>query len=85
MTEVTREDLANGLAENRLAIDKVAGEMAQVRSEMAKMVEVLEAYTAIKKGGKLIEWLSKIIAAGLVIWAFVEGFWQFLVEVGKGA
>jgi len=80
VTEVTREDLANGLAENKQSIDKVAAELAEVRSEMVKMVEVLEAYTAIKKGGKMVEWLSKVLAACLVIWAFVKGGWQFLAE-----
>ena len=99
MTEVTREDIAKGIAENRQAIDaltaeheramrglesKFAEQVNGLRSDMTKMVEVLEAYTAIKKGGKMIEWLSKVIAAFLVIAAVVKGAWQFLVEVGKG-
>lgn len=83
MTEVTREDLANGLAENKQSIDKVAAELAEVRLKMTEMVEVLEAYTAIKKGGKMVEWLSKVLAACLVIWAFVRGGLQFLADLSR--
>lgn len=85
MSEVTRESLAAGLAENKAAIDKMATELATVHSELAKMAEMLEAYTAIKKGGKMLEWMSKVLAACLVIWAFVRGGLQFLAEIGEGA
>ena len=84
MSEVTRESLAIGLAENKRAIENMAAELATVHAELGKMTEMLEAYTAIKRGGKMVEGLSKFIAAVLVVVALVKGGWQFLVEVMKG-
>jgi acyl-coenzyme A synthetase/AMP-(fatty) acid ligase len=100
VTGVTHENLAAGLAENKAAIEalaaehhratealekKFSAEMSAMRGDFAKMAEVLETYTAIKKGGKVIEWLSKVIAALLVIVAVAKGGWQFFVEIVRGA
>jgi hypothetical protein len=84
VSEVTRESLAVGVAENRAAIEKVAAEVSSMHGDVSAMKEMLETYTAIKRGGKAVEWLSKVLAGCLVIWAFVKGFWQFLAEIGKG-
>lgn len=84
MSEVTRESLAASVEENRVAIERVAAELAAMHVDVSAMKEMLETYTAIKRGGKAVEWLSKVIAACLVIWAFIKGFWQLLIEAGKG-
>jgi predicted Rossmann-fold nucleotide-binding protein len=81
---VTHEALAESVAENKAAIDRVAAEVAAMHGDVSAMKEMLETYTAIKRGGKAVEWLSKVVAACLVIWAFIKGFWQLLIEAGKG-
>jgi hypothetical protein len=80
---VTHETLAASVAENKAAIDRVAAEVAAMHVDLSAMKEMLETYTAIKRGGKAVEWLSKVIAACLVIWAFIKGFWQLLIEAGE--
>ena len=83
MTGVTHENLAERLAENKAAIDKLAVEVAAMHGEFSSMREMMETYTAIKRGGKAVEWLSKVIAACLVIWAFVRGGLQLLADMAK--
>jgi hypothetical protein len=56
-----------------------------MHGDVSAMKEILETYTAIKRGGKAVEWLSKVIAACLVIWAFIKGGLQVLAEFGKGS
>ena len=80
MSEVTRESLAASVAENKDAIEKVAAEVSAMHVSLSAMKEMLETYTAIKRGGKAVEWLSKVVAAGLVIWAFAKGVLQFLLD-----
>jgi hypothetical protein len=83
VTGVTHENLAERLAENKAAIDKLAVEVAAMHGEFSSMREMMETYTAIKRGGKAVEWLSKVIAACLVIWAFVRGGLQLLADMAK--
>lgn len=84
MSEVTRESLALSVAENKAAIERIAAEVSAMHGDVSSMKEMLETYTAIKRGGKAVEWLSKVVAAGLVIWAFLKGALQFFAEIGKG-
>jgi hypothetical protein len=83
VTGVTHENLAERLAENKAAIDKLTAEVAAMHGEFSSMREMMETYTAIKRGGKAVEWLSKVIAACLVIWAFVRGGLQLLADMAK--
>ena len=80
MSEVTRESLAASVAENKDAIEKVAAEVSAMHVSLSAMKEMLETYTAIKRGGKAVEWLSKVVAAILVIVAFAKGVLQFLLD-----
>ncbi|MFM7293920.1 MAG: hypothetical protein ACKO1K_03755 [Burkholderiales bacterium] len=84
MSEVTRESLALSVAENKVAIERVAAEVVAMHGDVSAMKEMLETYTAIKRGGKVVEWLSKVVAAGLVIWAFLKGALRFFAEIQKG-
>jgi hypothetical protein len=83
------------VAENKAAIERVDAhnsaqfaalhdKLEEMTGKLNSMAEMFETYTAIKRGGKAVEWLSKVIAACLVIWAFIKGFWQLLIEAGKG-
>lgn len=83
MSEVTHKEIAEMVEKNRDEIANVTRELADLRTEFGKMVELLEAYTALKTGGKFVTWMAKFLAGLLAIWVLVKGGAQFLVELGK--
>ena len=83
MSEVTHKEIAEMVEKNRDEIANVTRELTDLRAEFGKMVELLEAYTALKTGGKFVTWMAKFLAGLLAIWVLVKGGAQFLVELGK--
>lgn len=83
MSEVTHKEIAEQVAENRREIRAVHDDVAQLRKDMAKTLELVEAYAAVKTGGRFIAWFAKFMAGMLALWVFIKGGAQLLVELGK--
>lgn len=83
MSEVTHQEIARKVDENGRNIAAVDRKVDDLRADFSKMVELMEAYAAIKTGGKAVAWMSKFLAGLLAIWVLIKGGAQFLVELGK--
>jgi len=81
--EVTHGEIAAQVAANREETAAVARDVADLRADVAKTLELVEAYAAIKTGGKFIAWMSKFLAGLLAIWVLMKGGAQILVELGQ--
>lgn len=83
MNEVTHKEIANQVEENRREIKAVHDDVAEIRKDQAKTLELVEAYAAVKTGSKFVAWFAKFMAGLLALWVFVKGGAQLLVEIGK--
>lgn len=83
MSEVTHKEIADQVAENRREIRAVHDDVAQLRTDMAKTLELVEAYAAVKTGGRFVAWFAKFMAGLLALWVFIKGGAQLLVELGR--
>lgn len=90
MSEVTHQEIARKVEENGKDIaavdrkvDDLRAEVTEMRTQIAKTLELVEAYAAIKTGGKAVAWMSKFLAGLLAIWVLIKGGAQFLVELGR--
>lgn len=81
MAEVTHKDIMLKVEKNAAAIDDIRRDIADIREDTAKMLEIVEAYSAIKTGGRFISWTSKILAGLIAIWVFFKAGLQFLAEI----
>ena len=64
-------------------LDEVAGKVDDLKAEVAKTREIVEAWQAFKTGGKFVTWLAKMIASGLAIWAAFKLGAVALVDLGS--
>lgn len=83
MNEITHKEIAQQVEENRREIKAVHDDVAEIRKDMAKTLELVEAYAAVKTGGKFVAWFAKFMAGLLALWVFIKGGAQLLVELGK--
>lgn len=83
MSEVTHKEIAESVDANRAEIAKVARKVEELEAKADKLLELMEAYTAIKTGGKAVAWMAKFLAGLLAIWVLIKGGAQILVDLGK--
>jgi hypothetical protein len=56
MSEITHADIA-------AMVTRIEGKLETLGAEVAKTREIVEAWQAVKTGGKAITWLAKLLAA----------------------
>lgn len=97
MSEISHAEIARKVEANSDGIEKLRSEMTSVKvaqeefarsqEKMAdtqeKTLEMVEAYAAVKTGGRFVAWFAKFMAGMIALWVFVKGGAQFLVEIGK--
>lgn len=76
MTEISHADIARKVEDLSDKVDSMA-------DDVGKMRELMEAYSAVKTGGRFVAWFAKFMAGLLAIWVFIKGGAQLLVELGK--
>lgn len=83
MSEVTHKEIMEKAEENSALIAELRADLSKVSVEVGKVLELVEAYSALKTGGKFVTWMAKFLAGLLAIWVFIKGSAQLLVELGK--
>jgi hypothetical protein len=90
----THDDIMAEIAASKAALqamrqevdDKLApihGDIESIKASQQKTVELLEAFAAVKTGGRFIAWLSKFVAGLIALYVLMKGGAQFLVEFGS--
>ena len=80
--DVTHREIADQVAASRRETAALAREVADLKADVAKTLDLVEAYAAIKTGGRFVTWLSKVLAALLAIWVLTKGAAVLLVDLG---
>lgn len=79
---MTHEEIAAQVAENRAMMEEMDSRLTRLCEDSAKTLEIVEAWSAVKTGGKFVKWVSGLIAALLVVWAALRGGAQLFMEIG---
>ena len=58
-------------------------DILDLKASQEKTVELVEAFSAFKTGGRFVAWMSKFTAGAIAIWVLIKGGAEFLVELGK--
>lgn len=76
-------DIRDAQAEMARAQEALAASQKKMTDDMAQTRELVEAYAAVKTGGRFVAWFAKFMAGLLALWVFLRGGAQFLVEIGS--
>lgn len=60
----------------------IAARMDRLEEKVDKLTDLIDALSAIKTGGKVINWLAKALAAGIGLYIAAEAGAQWLVKLG---
>ena len=74
---MTHEELAVMMVEIKTDLENLATEVAKTR-------EMVEAWQAVKTGGKAVAWLAKLFAGIIALWIFIKGGAEMIVDLGGG-
>jgi hypothetical protein len=61
-------------------VTKIEGKIEVLTGEVAQTREMVEAWQAVKTGGKAITWLAKVLAAIVAVMAIIKVSAAALVE-----
>jgi hypothetical protein len=70
--DVTHTEIADRLTRLEDKVDKKFDELK----------DILDAVTAVKTGGKVINWLAKMLAAGIAVGVILKGGAMWFVALG---
>lgn len=70
--DVTHTEIADRLTRLEDKVDKKFDELK----------DILDAVTAVKTGGKVINWLAKMLAAGIAVGVIMKGAAMWFVALG---
>ena len=60
-------------------LPEMQADIAKAKADGATVKEIVEAWNAVKTGGKFIRWLVPIVGFGGAAWAALKnGFWSML-------
>jgi len=82
MAETTHPEIARGLAEVKASLAAMHIELKAVADKVDETRDIVEAWQAVKTGGKVITWVAKVGAAVLAIFALVKVGATGIVDLG---
>ena len=59
----------------RELVENMHDDMKEVRAEVEKTKEIVEAWQFVKMGGKLTKWAATFITAAGGAWIYLKGWW----------